>query len=683
MTDDRGLDNLLRPKRMALVGATSAARDNPWKGGARLTRRLARLTDVDVHFVNPGRSEILGRPSSRTLTDIGEHIDLAVLSVPAGRLAPVLEDVERADIGACVVHTAHVSAADKAAIRAIRERNGTRFIGPNSAGIMLAAGRIDSMPGATGVEPLFGADGVAVVSQSGGFCTESVLLLRELGIPVREVVSTGDEVDLTAEDVAAELLSADTLPRALLLFMESARQPAELGTVLRTAGALGIPVGIVKVGRSAASAAAALSHTGALVGEWDVFAAAIARDGAIMCDTVDDLISVAVMAYSGMPARTLGRSVALATNSGGLGGLSADHLSAGRLTLPVFDRSTLARLAELGGDHSSWNPVDFADVPTLTLPDYVLTVADDPSVDQVVVEVRGGIPYSSDAEELRVLADVVAKPVLACWPGLEPAQRATLIAAGVPAFASARQLWRSLDAFAEWQDRRTGDLPHVPRPTGDSATAVPVSYRTARELAAEAGLPQPRYVVVGPDTTGEIIGVALTAPVAAKLSVATVVHKADAGGVRLGIGTDDEIWQFVRDLRNAHGADAEITVEEMIEAGVEVLVSARRTEYGVLLAIGWGGSLTEIVADVVELMLPASDDQILAAARTTKVWRALARSVPIDDAEPEVLAIVHAVLKCLATDVAVVEVNPVIVNRHGASAADVRMLATTQKEASR
>jgi hypothetical protein len=271
--------------------------------------------------------------------------------------------------------------------------------------------------------------------------------------------------------------------------------------------------------------------------------------------------------------------------------------------------------------------------------------------------------------------------VFACWPGLEANQRAVLIAAGIPTFASAQQLWRSMNSFTEWQTRRANGVPADPLdpPAAPLPAAAAVSYRTARELAGEAGLRQPRYVVIGPgEPVGRVIGPRLAAPVAAKLSLASVVHKADAGGVRLGITADAELAQFTHDVRAGHGPGAEVIVEEMIGAGAEVLVSARRTEFGVLLTLGWGGALAEAIGDVAELMLPASSDRILAAARTTKVWRTLARgaALPLDAAETAVMSIVRAVLDCLAAapDVALVEVNPVIVNQDGASAADVRIL---------
>jgi acyl-CoA synthetase (NDP forming) len=317
-------------------------------------------------------------------------------------------------------------------------------------------------------------------------------------------------------------------------------------------------------------------------------------------------------------------------------------------------------------------------VPGLALPDYLGAVTADPGVDAVVLEVRGGIPYGADVEELRVLGGSGRVPVLACWPGLEPAQRAMLIAAGIATFARAEQLWRSLPAFVRWQEGIREVDADGPGAAAAEATG-PVEtlpYGAARDLGAAAGLPQPRHLTL-PAGAGEraVIGPILRGPVAVKASAAAIVHKADMGGVRLGIADDTELWGHVRELRSRLG-EVDVTVEEMIEPGVEVLVSARRTEFGVLLTIGWGGGLTEVVGDVAEVMLPAGDDAILRAARTTRVWAALARAGDRDTAEKSVLLLARRVAELVrsGSGLALVEVNPAIVNATGATAADIRVL---------
>jgi acetate---CoA ligase (ADP-forming) len=676
---------LLQAKSVALVGASSGPGD-PWTGSRRLTRRFLRAAGVQVALVNPGRERIYGAPGWSSLTAVPFGVDLAVLTVPASALAAAVEDAAAKKVGVCVVHTAHVPPPVKDLIRDLARASGMRFVGPNSAGFIDAHVGLDAMPGATGVDPPFGRRGALVVSQSGAFCTEAVLRLAAVGVPLRAAVSTGDELDVTAEEVLEAYLGAADELRCVLLFVETSRNPVKLVKVIRSALDAGVPVGVVKIGRTEASAAAAFSHTGALVGDWDCFAAAMNRDGATMCESVEELCDFAIVSVTGQVNAAQGRSVSIVSNSGGIAGLSADMVADCGLSLArLSDQTTQSLASRVQVPHAVWNPVDLGDVPGLTLEDYLETVQHDDGLDLIVVEVRGGIPYGPDAEVLRVMVRSLRKPVWACWPGIEPKACRDLIAAGVPVLQDTRRLWRLLDkatartalaGLENGAEHRPWD--GIPlRPDGQPARAMP--YAHARMVAEQAGVAQPRFAVVQSDAELErAMNGSLTPPVAMKISSAAVTHKSDAGGVILHVRDIEQARAAYHRLIRTGGADA-VVVEEMIPPGPELLLAARRTPFGVLLSIGWGGVYTEAVDDVASVMLPATDVELVRAMRSTRVWHAMRRHRDSKSMVEEARKVAEFMRRLgnyvrSAPEIHEIEANPVIASPDGLLAADVRIV---------
>lgn len=676
------VNSLLEAKSIALVGASSGSGD-PWTGSRKLTRRFLKTPDAQLALVNPARDAMYGAQGYPSLMAVPFGVDLAVLTVSAVNLTAAVADAREKKVGTCVVHTAHVPRAVKDSIREIASTDGIRFIGPNSAGFIDAKVGLDAMPGATGVSPLLGMPGVLVISQSGGFCTEAVLRLGAVGVPMRAAVSTGDELDVTAEDVLEAYLGWPQELRCVLLFMETSRNPAKLVKVIRAALDSDVPVGVVKIGRTAASAAAAFSHTGALVGDWACFAAAMARDGATMCESVEELCDFAVVSSRGRSRGLPGRSVAIVSNSGGIAGLSSDLVADCGLSMADFSPGTKGALAaRLNNPHEVWNPLDLGDVPGLTLEDYLETVQHEGDLDVIVVEVRGGIPYGPDAEVLRVMAQRIGKPVWVCWPGIEARACAELIEAGIPVLQDTRRLWRLLDKFTVSASRASMDYDpdaqqnHQVLPAQTGMAALP--YARARVLARDIGIPQPSFAVA---TSREELAAAikdgLAMPVAIKISSTEVTHKTDVGGVALNIGDIDQALTAYDQLTNVGAVEA-VVVEEMIPAGPELLLSARQTEFGVLISVGWGGTNAEAVADVASVMLPATDVELVRAVRSTRAWAALRRGRDGRALAADAQQLCHLMRRfgtyLTSAGVTEIEANPIIASARGLLAADIRIV---------
>jgi acetate---CoA ligase (ADP-forming) len=685
------LSAILEPRTVVHIGASR---------NSQVTRRLL-MSSAEVFLVNPSYGTMFGRNTISALKELPCHADLAIVNRPAAAVASILRDLEETPVSACLFHAAYVTAEDKRRIAEVADRSGIRIIGPNSAGLVTATMRIDATSG--GQRALFDEEGVSVISQSGGACTEAILRLSDLGIGVRDVLSTGDEVDVTLEELLVATISAIPKPRIVLLFAEQFRRPRMLAPALDECARLGIPVGIVKIGKTTAAAAAAMTHTGAVVGDWQVLASVARGHGAIVCDTVEDLLDLAAVVMSTRDVARIGRRVGIVTNSGGAGGLSPDLMESDGLVLadigPATKEATAGALLE-SLEHVTWNPLDSSMSKDggmgSVLHNYLPAADRDEAIDEVVLEVQGGIPYMPDAETVRVISAAMTTPIVTCWPGLRREPMRELIGAGVTVFEEPVKMWRALGSLAQWNDwRRNGLAYEGPPPAnmrdpgvrarlseGPAAGVGVLPYADARELLKRAGLPQPGFVVESSQERAVKLATdLLTPPLVAKVSSSAVSHKSDAGGVVMGIETVERLSEAYGDMRTKAGSGGQVVIEEQVGQGIELLVSARRTAYGKALYVGWGGTYAEVLRDVGIVIEPRSDRDLAAALERTKVWRAYQHPRPprMLAPEPAVYAFLFQVLRVLDDhdEVHEVEINPVIVNERGVFAADVRIVATS------
>jgi acyl-CoA synthetase (NDP forming) len=648
-------------------------------------RRISRSRDLKIYLVNERVDEILDRSAVASLSEIDEPLDLVVISVSASRLAGALGDLARADVKACVVLATHVSAADKQRMSEIRSERGVRFLGPNSAGLISGKAQLDSIIGAMGVAPKHDARGPMILGQSGGFCTEAMRLLQRIGIGPSYVISTGDEVDTSVEDFLEWVIDEPTLPSSVILFCETVRYPTRFRNALRALSAAGIPVLVTKVGRTAKAAEAAASHTGAMVGDWETFGAVVDADGAILCSSVSELVECANLAH-GIRRRkwVLGRRVVLATNSGGTGGLSADLLDDAGLRLADLSKTSMTQLSSMvydAGGHV--NPFDGADAGGLgsSLPKFLTVVGRDPEVDIIVVEVRGGIPYGEEAEILAAMVPSIQKPTVCCWPGMDDSARELLGRHGVPLSESPERLWRALALLAGWEERRVTDNESLEFGStdsgGDHTRLDLLPYHESRQFLAEANVSQPAFMIVdpadagGPPPRGAFQTLAF--PVYVKVSSKRFTHKAAAGGVFPDVESPPAVRKILAALETH--ADDRYVVEERIEGGPQLLVTIRRTDFGVLVVLGWGGSETEYIADTRAIIEPFTARRIERAFTSTKVAAKLAgwdSSFSGSAVYEFVMGLVQALSE--SETAAEIEVNPAIVTREGIVAADARVL---------
>lgn len=621
-------------RSVAVVGAS----DRPGSLGRLPVEFLQRYGYAGrILPVRPDGAPVAGLPSHASVRECRREqgpVDLALVMVAAPRVLAAVQDCADAEVPVAVIctsgfaETGEEGAALQAEVVRAAHEGGVRLVGPNCIGsVGVATGQVSSF------SPLFSGErtelvpgAVGFVSQSGALGYGAVSLAFERGLGLGWVVNTGNEADVSAVEVMGAL-TREPGCRGLLAYLET------LGDFegLRAVAATGTPVAVLKAGRSDAGARAAASHTGALAAGDRVVDAALRQLGIVRVDDVDELLDVGeVMTIQHRPQ---GRRVAVVTTSGGSGILAADAVEAHGLEMAALSEQTLAVLDEIvPAFGSTANPVDVtaAVMSNASLFDRTLDViADDPGVDLIVACfcVLTGTDVDDVVTSLARVAERSGVPVLAVRTGadhLAPQAGARMRAAGIPCYPTPARAVRAAAALVQFSTP-TASAPSAPAASPAAPAIHPVPRAGAGEqemkaLLSAAGLPVPagRVAASAADAAaavGDVGGRAVF-----KAVVPGLLHKSDAGGVIVGVTAEEAgpAWEKVASL------GGEVLVEEMVPGGVEALVGLAPSPLGMVLTVGVGGVLTEVLHDVALRVLPVGRDDVEAMVDETRLGALLA-----------------------------------------------------------
>jgi acetyltransferase len=463
-----------------------------------------------------------------------------------------------------------------------------------------------------------------MVSQSGGFGFAVLIACIRRGIGFRIAMSTGNEIDITTPEVI-EALTDDASTRIICAYIESVADGRRLLTAARRAVKAGKPVLVWKAGNTADGARAAASHTGSMTGSYDVYRAAFRQSGIIEIFDIDDLAD-ACRAFLGrqLPA---GPRVASAGISGGAGILFADRAVQRGLQLSTLSESTNDVLRSAIPSYGSIvNPVDvtasvFNDDNILT--DVVDGMLGDPHVDQLALLMASmpGEAALRTARAVRAAIDKHHKPLLLAWSGrrnLAEAAYALLEEGNVPIYESPVRAAEASAWLANFAASRMAPAPLAPPKVarvGLPAGGGTLDEARSKALLTQIGIAVAREVIL-PADADKPASLALSFPVAVKVLSASIAHKSEVGGVKLGVNNLDELADAIRAIRanvSEHRPDAAIDgfiVAEMIADGLETIVGVvRDPAFGPVVALGLGGIAAEVLKDITYRVAPFGVDQ--------------------------------------------------------------------------
>jgi acetyl coenzyme A synthetase (ADP forming)-like protein len=673
------------PRSVAVVGAS------PRRGtiGGELFRNVLEHDFTGVAYpVNRRGQPVAGVRGYRSVAEIPDTVDLAVVCVPGEHVLPAAEDALRSGVRAVVVISAGFAEIGGEGVErqqrllALMRAHGARLIGPNCLGIAVAGPRLNATFAARPAPP----GNIAFSSQSGALGLALLEATEARGLGLSAFVSIGNKADVSSNDLL-EWWEDDDTTDVVLLYVESFGNPRRFGRLARRV-ARRKPILALKSGTTAAGARAASSHTAALAGSEAAVDALFRHAGVIRAGSLEELIDVATLLSSGREPQ--GRRVAVLTNAGGLGILAVDACDAAGLELPELGAQTVARLRELlPAEASVANPVDMlgsaaAETYARALP----VVLADSHVDAVLVLFVPAVTATADQVAEAVAATVGAsssdKPVLAVVmsaAGIPEALRAdSSVAAFTYPESAARALGR-IAARAEWLRRPLGSVPDLD--DVDRAAAAEIVEEAlahaddvwlepaaARKLLLAYGVP------LVPEQYADRVEEALAAarelglPAVIK-SAAPGAHKTETGGVALDLRDEAAVRAAVERV------GPPVVVQPMVTGGTELLAGLLQDPvFGPLVAFGPGGVLAELIGEAGLRIAPLTDVDAHELVTSGKAGRLVSgfRGAPPADVGA-LVDLVHR-LAALGDDlpaVAELDLNPVLAFPDRCVAVDARV----------
>ncbi|MCF7767598.1 MAG: acetate--CoA ligase family protein [Achromobacter pulmonis] len=691
---DAGLARLLDPASIAIVGAS----DNPDKIGGRPIHYMRRHGYAGTLYpINPQRAEVQGERAWPSLAALPVAPDLAIVAVAGEQAVRAVDDCAALGVAAAIVISAGFSETGEAgralqdAMTARARAAGMRIVGPNSQGLAnFGNGAIASFS-TMFLEVAPGDGPVAVISQSGGMCAMVYGLLRQRGIGVRHVHATGNEADVSVAELACATLR-DPQVGCVLLYLESLREAGPLADAAALARARGVPLIVVKSGRSEAGARAAASHTGALANEDRAVDAFFEHHGILRARDPQELVRYAELALRAPLPQ--GPRVVVVSNSGASCVLASDAAAERGLEIaPLADATQQALADRLPGYATTVNPVDItaALLSNNGLFGQVLPViGSDPAADMFLLDIPvagRGYDVASFATDAANFARAASKPVaVVAW---QDNVAATFRAHGLPVYADEIQAMDALLALLRLRRlrERDGGAPAshgvVAADPAPEAAGGFLSEAASLALLAGNGLAVIEHAVC--HTADEAVAAwrRIGAPVALKACSAQLPHKSEHGLVALGLDDDASLRAAFSHQAQTLGKlgvrDGAWLVARMHRGLHECALGARVDPVlGPVVMIGSGGKYVEALRDVAVLMPPFDAAQVVEKLRGLRIG-ALLQGVRGDPpADVEALARQAVALgeyaRAAGPRLASIDINPVMVGAEGQGAVAVDAL---------
>jgi len=709
MTDTARREALFRalfaPRRIALIGASTDARRLTARAQVYLRRHGY---DGELFPINPRATEVLGEKAYPSIDDVPGPIDHAFLLVGTDLVEEQIEKCAARGVGVATIladgfaEAGPEGAARQARVLARARAAGLRVLGPNSMGIVNVTGRTACCVNAALEADRLIPGRLSLASHSGSLMGTLISRGQARGIGFSKLVGTGNEADLTVGEIA-DLLVDDPETDAILLFLETIREPARIAAMAARAHAAGKPVVAYKLGRSKEGSELATSHTGALAGFDESVDAFLRACGIVRVDMLETLVEIPALLIGKRPrpvAMAARGTVSMLTTTGGGGAMVVDRLGVlGVETVPPTE-AMRERLAAKGFRIGPSRLTDMTLAGTRKEPVAAVLgeMLESPHTDVAVAVIGSSAQFHPQlavagiVEARRAATGHAAdKPLAVFLVPQADASLALLAEAGIAAFRTPEGCADAIRAYLDWRAPAS-----PPPPVGDVAAAAALlaakpagallDEAESRAVFAALGLPQAGAVVIRDLAGLADIPAGLAYPVAAKIVSPDVPHKTEAGGVALGIADEAGLRAAAAGILarvRSHKPDARlagILVQPMQKGLAEVILGFRRDpQVGPIVLAGLGGVLAEIYRDVVVRCAPVGIEEARAMLEAVKGLAPIRGYRGLPEGDTEALAHALAALSDLArlpeaAAVAEAEINPLIVKRKGEGVAAVDAL---------
>lgn len=707
--------DVLYPNSIAIIGAS---KDKTKRGFRSIEKLLQDGYAGAIYPINPKESEILGLTCYPSIDDVPGPVDLALVCTPAKTLPALMRRFGLKGVkGAVVLAGGFAEAGDEGhhlqdeMVAAARE-GGVRIIGPNTSGVF----NTHKSCNVVGFSNLRKGT-IGLLSQSGNMALSLVTEAQANGhIGLSTYIGIGNEADVRFDEYL-DYFAEDPNTKVVISYIEGLKDGARFLDALRRITRTK-PVVVYKSGRTSAGRNSAKSHTGALAGDYAVSEGVLRQAGAVLARKSDEILAIAESLALLPPLKS--RRIAVLADGGGHATIAADTLTEQGLTLAPLAETTQEKLAAiLPAAASVANPVDVAggtDSNPAIFADCARILLDDPSVDGLLITgLYGGygIRFSQSlttielatTDRIAALSREFTKPVLVhslygtLHADLRPAPLVRLREAGIPVYDSLEQAVRCVQSLAEFgevvaRNPITGLEPPPQRQSQFDGVLAQcradgrsvVLEHEGRAVLEAAGVPMQPACLSSDENSAAMAFASLGAvPLAMKIVSRDIIHKTDAGGVKLAISTpDDARTAFAEIVANANRAVANPDIAGVLmtpmaaKGGIEIIIGVvRDATYGPVMMFGLGGVLVEVLRDVVFRSLPLSGDDarsMLGEIKAKALLDGVRGAPPVDRAALVNLMLRISELVTAFPEIEELDLNPVLAYPAGIVVLDVRIL---------
>lgn len=647
----------LSPKSIAIIGAS----DKEGSVGRAITSNILKGYTGKVFPISPTRETVFDKKAYKNVLDVPEDIDLAVIVTKNDVVPAVLEECGKKKIKGAIVITAGFKEVDEEGAKLerrlaeISKQYGIRIIGPNCLGVMNLAPQ--TMMNSTFLKVTPKSGGIALVSQSGAICAALVEDASAQGIGFSSVISMGNKVDLNEVDML-KMLAEHEQTKVIVMYLEDMADGREFLKICKEITRLNQikkPVLVLKSGRSPDGAKAAMSHTGALMGSDEIYDALLKQSGAMRVDTMEELFDYAT-ALSKQPLPTTGDLV-IVSNAGGPAIISTDACAKLEIKMAKIEDIRPQINAVIPPWGTSRNPVDIVGDADFNRFDHVLNlVLAHQNVGSVIVMCTPSatLDYNKLAEVIVNVSKKYHKTVLASLMGLDEGTKNKEILAegGIPHYNYAEKAIRTLKAmlrFTEWFQSPEGKIQEFKvnkKKVEKIFSKVKEEGRKnlleeeGQEVLLAYGLPIPKSMVAIKEKEAIRAAKRIGYPVVMKIVSPQIIHKSDAGGVKVGLKTPQEVKKAFREISknarkyNKNAMIKGVLVQEMVKGGKETIVGSKQElGFGPVVMFGMGGIYVEVLKDVTFRIAPITNseaDEMISSIKTNKLLQGVRGEKPSD-----------------------------------------------------
>jgi acyl-CoA synthetase (NDP forming) len=687
----RDLTAMLRPRSIALVGATDRSR---WSQNT-FDNLINRKYPGKVYLVSRRGGTVHGRSAAISCGAVGAPIDLALLMVPMAAIDEAMAELAAADVHNAVIltsgfaETGHKGADHQARLASLARQHNVSLLGPNCLGFV---NFIDNVPLWTGGFRAPSKPGsIAVVTQSGanGSFISSLAAQHEIGLS--HMISTGNEADLDCAHFIDHLIDQPDV-RAIALFAETIRHAPSFAAAARRAIAAAKPIVVLKIGLSEITARSAQAHTGALVGDDRVFDGVCRQYGIVRVESIEDLLFTAdVITRTGV-LRPQG--IGVVSISGGACEIAADRAQVLHMPMPALSDTAVAELrTALPSFGTPNNPLDITGGAVLQ-PDlfeqglrilgkqpefsalaclFDVPVADEHATEFVLAALRHIAAGLNAANVPALMLSHTVKPVTATSTRI-------IEEIGLPYVSSGLHHGMNALGHAFWwseQYRRLAGASASIATVAD-ASERPNSERATLDYLARCNVPVVPTSLARNADQAMAAARAIGDRVVLKIASDDIAHKSDIGGVALNLEGDAAVADAFQRIMAVAPTGARVDgvlVAPMRSGGLELFVGCTRDpQWGPVIAVGLGGVWVEVLQDVALRPLPIGATEVkrmFAELRGAKLLHGIRGMPAVDlDAVAAVIARIGDAAVALGPDLEALEVNPLWVRGSEVEALD-------------